>query len=245
MCRMMVKVGAAPDKAALGNFRSLALVGKVMPDSTCGHGDGWGFAALKDGALLFLDKSEKDGATDPAYETAAQRVAGSGADIVLGHLRKASVGDLTPRNAHPFVHGKYVFCHNGGVKQSERIPLYGLQPTGETDSERFFLNIVGRLETGQAKSLREACEQTVAYVHENHKYSSICFIITDGTEVLAYRDYRDTLQPGEAAPENFELYPEYYTLYRSKSANTVCSEILPSVASDWEMLSPKGFAKLI
>jgi predicted glutamine amidotransferase len=244
MCRMMVKIGKAPGVAVLEEFRALATDGNTLPGGTCGHGDGWGFAALKGGTHVLFEKSEKDGATDPAYLSAAGRVAISGADIVLGHLRKASVGDLTPANAHPFVHGKYVFCHNGGVKESERIPTYGLTPTGETDSERFFLNIVGRLETGQAASLREACEAAIDYVHKNHKYSSICFIITDGAETLVWRDYRDALQPGEVKPENWDVWPEYYTLYQSKSARAVCSQPLASLADDWELMPAKTLITL-
>ncbi|HEY3412678.1 MAG TPA: class II glutamine amidotransferase [Armatimonadota bacterium] len=233
---MMVQVGGTPDKGVLDEFRALAANGNVLPGNTCGHGDGWGFAALRSATLTLFTKSEKDGATDPAFSSAAALVETSGADIVIGHLRKASVGDLTPANAHPFTHGRFVFCHNGGIKESERIPIYGLAPTGETDSERFFLNIVGRIESGEVRTLREACEAATRYVHENHKYSSISFIITDGEETLAWRDYRDTLQPGEEKPNNWDVWPEYYTLYQSAKARAVCSQPLTQLAADWQLM---------
>lgn len=244
MCRMMVRVGAVPGRAALDEFRSLAANGNVLPGNSCGHGDGWGFAALNGGKVVLFEKSEKDGATDPEYDKAADRLAALDADIVLCHLRKASVGDLTPVNAHPFVHGKYAFCHNGGIKESDRIPTFGMSPDGQTDSERFFLNIVGRLETGEAKTLRDACEATIAYIHQNHTYSSICFFITDGQEVLVYRDYRDTLKPGEEKPETWDAWPHYYTLYHSQKALAVSSQPVAVAADDWELLPTKQLIEL-
>jgi predicted glutamine amidotransferase len=244
MCRMMVKVGGAPNSAALDDFRELAASGNVLPGNSCGHGDGWGFAAVKQGEVVLFEKSFKDGASDPAYAEAARRVAALDADIVFAHLRKASVGDLTSVNAHPFVHGKYVFCHNGGVKESERIPVYGLEPDGETDSERFFLNIIGRLETGEVKALREACEAAIAYIRANHTYSSLCFFITDGQQVFVYRDFRDVLAPGEEKPKTWDSWPRYYTLYRSKLARAVSSQPLASMADDWELLPTKTLIEL-
>ena len=244
MCRMMVQVGGTPNGAAMDDFRSLAASGNVLPGNTCGHGDGWGFAALRGGTVTLFIKSEKDGATDPAFATAAAVVESCGADIVIGHLRKASVGDLTPANAHPFFHGRYVFCHNGGIKESERIPIYGLTPMGQTDSERFFLNIVGRIESGEVKTLREACEAAVRTIHEDHKYSSISFIISDGEETLVWRDYRDALQPGEDKPQNWDVWPEYYTLYRSSKARAVSSQPLPHLADDWQLMPLRQFVAL-
>jgi predicted glutamine amidotransferase len=241
---MMAKVGAAPKREALEQFRSLAGNGCVLPGSSCGHGDGWGIAAFTDGGLTFFEKSGLSAVEDERFAVAEDSVESSPLDLFLCHLRKASVGDVNALNAHPFHRDGITFCHNGGIKESEKLPVYGLEPEGATDSERFFLNILGRLKSGEAASLREAAEQAIEYVHANHRYTSICFLITDGKKLLAWRDYRTELRPDEDAPENWEKYREYYSLYHSPSARAVSSERLPALAEDWRMIDNRTLIAL-
>jgi len=237
MCRMMSMVGRVPDDDALGQFRGLAAEGNVLPGSTCGHGDGWGFAAFRGGAPAFFEKSGRSATEDPRFPLAGDALRAARPDTLLCHLRKASKGSVDDVNAHPFLREGIAFCHNGGIRQSELIPVYDLEPEGGTDSERFFLNILGRLKSGEASTLRQAAEQAVAFVHKELPYSSISFLLTDGREVLVWRDYRDRLRPEESRPpENFDVFPRYYTLYLSEKAGAVCSQPLPALAGDWRLL---------
>lgn len=234
MCRMMGMVGA-PGREVLEEFRALAGNGNVLPGNSGGHGDGWGISAYRDGRLAFLEKSGLSAVEDARYEAAEGSVDGAG--IVVAHLRKASVGDVRAVNAHPFHRDGVTFCHNGGVRRSEELPLYGLTPEGDTDSERFFLSILGRMKCGEASNLSDAARQAIDYIHRNHTYSSISFLLTDGQALMAYRDFRTVLRPEETTPpDSFDEWHRYYTLFYSPSRRAVSSQPLASLADDWRLL---------
>src|SRR5690606_9321840 len=40
---------------------------------------------------------------------------------VIAHLRKATVGQLSIINTHPFQHGRWVFAHNGNIKNFDQL----------------------------------------------------------------------------------------------------------------------------
>lgn len=238
MCRMMATVRQAPGWDVLQEFRGLATHGNVLSGDSCGHGDGWGLAAYAHGEVAFFEKSEESAALDDAgYNTAALALARESLGTTLCHLRKASRGIVSRDNAHPFRHSHYTFCHNGGIRNSGALDTYGLTAQGETDSERFFLNILGRFLTGESSTLADAAEASVRHIHEHHTYTSLCFFLSDGRRLLAYRDFRDRLRDGETdPPATFEKWPGYYTLYSSGSAAAFTSEPLTLLAHDWTLM---------
>lgn len=245
MCRMMGMVGGMPNEGGLSEFRELSASGNVLPGSSCGHGDGWGYAAFRGGVPVFHERSPEAAACDARFEPATEALRREAPDVLLAHLRKASQGTVNEANAHPFVRDGVAFCHNGGIRRSAEIPTFGLAPEGDTDSERFFLSILGRLRSGAAANLREAAEQAVAWVHDHLPYSSICFLMTDGSRLMAWRDHRDTLRPEETVPPaNYEVFPRYYTLYHSETARAVCSQPLPALADDWALMKNKTMLEL-
>jgi len=42
-------------------------------------------------------------------------------DMVVGHNRKATAGESTPENAHPFVHENIILVHNGVVRNHKKM----------------------------------------------------------------------------------------------------------------------------
>ena|SRR5436190_17352571 len=112
------------------------------------HGDGWGIAARSDGQLR-IAKAPRRAGDDPDYQRLAHTPLG---DLGLVHLRWATPGlAVLDRNSHPFRYGDFAMAHNGAIHPQDRLPQM-LPPhwerrlSGSTDSERYFLHIMCRLE---------------------------------------------------------------------------------------------------
>jgi predicted glutamine amidotransferase len=112
------------------------------------HGDGWGMAWV-DGGRIRVRKSSLRASDDPDYDALARR---SLARQGVVHLRWATPGlAVGPENSHPFCRGKVAMAHNGAIHPQDRLPEL-LPPdwerlmTGSTDSERYLLHILFRLQ---------------------------------------------------------------------------------------------------
>jgi predicted glutamine amidotransferase len=69
---------------------------------------------------------------------------------VIAHIRKATQGEISLENTHPFVRelwGRYwVFAHNGDLKNFSPDLVGRFRPVGDTDSERAFCFIMQEME---------------------------------------------------------------------------------------------------
>ncbi|KAL0576360.1 glutamine amidotransferase subunit [Marasmius crinis-equi] len=127
--------------------------------------------------------------------------------LVFGHVRATTAGSLSLDNCHPFVHGKLMFMHNGGIAQFPLIKrqLQSALPDdifhvaqGNTDSEWAFALFLSKLPDPDARSftpdvLREAMSKTISSINEFAENSGITepslmnFCVTDGETVIATR----------------------------------------------------------
>ncbi|KAI3621908.1 glutamine amidotransferase [Moniliophthora roreri] len=127
--------------------------------------------------------------------------------LVFGHVRATTAGSLSLDNCHPFVHGKLMFMHNGGIADFHLIKRR-LQSTlpdavfntvqGNTDSEWAFALLLSKLPNPDARSftpdiLREAMLRTITSLNEFAEEAGITepslmnFCVTDGETVIATR----------------------------------------------------------
>lgn len=133
--------------------RSLVAAENALAVQSRKHSDGWGVAYYISDSPHVI-KSVMPASKDHIFERVSGVVA---SETVLAHLRKATVGNVNILNAHPFQFGRWVFAHNGEVRNFEAhrdairaeiaAPLrrYVL---GDTDSETLFylfLTYLGRL----------------------------------------------------------------------------------------------------
>lgn len=112
------------------------------------HPDGWGMAWYE-GTRPVIRRSPVRADCEPEYDKLAREPLG---DLGLVHLRWATPGlGVAECNSHPFRYGQYAFAHNGAIHPQERLPAmlpaeWERQLGGSTDSERYFLLILSRLE---------------------------------------------------------------------------------------------------
>jgi glutamine amidotransferase len=101
------------------------------------------------------------------------------------HVRRATIGGLTPQNTHPFCLGSYSLSHNGTILRYPRLRQPGMAPPrGDTDSEVFFSFLMATYDAGDpVESLREAIRTTV----ERSAFSGLNFLFSDGDRLFAYR----------------------------------------------------------
>ena len=110
------------------------------------HKDGWGIAFFEGpGCRLFLDS--KATIESPVAELVRRYPIRS--KNVISHIRKATQGVIALENCHPFqreLWGQYwIFAHNGNLQNFPMEATDSFVPVGQTDSERAFCRIMGRL----------------------------------------------------------------------------------------------------
>jgi glutamine amidotransferase len=104
---------------------------------------GWGLGFYQAGEIL-LRRRPIDDRNEIDLTEAAEDIR---TDVLIGHVRRASVGALRTENTHPFRYRSWVFAQTGTIGGFEHLRerLLASQPEflrrnvrGETDSECFF-----------------------------------------------------------------------------------------------------------
>ncbi|MBK6921798.1 MAG: class II glutamine amidotransferase [Deltaproteobacteria bacterium] len=130
--------------------RSLVSADNALMQQSGRHPDGWGVAYYNAGAPHVI-KSVATAMDDALF----RRVSGIvSSETVLAHLRKATQGNLSIINTHPFQYGPWVFVHNGNVARfadikpqlADRIaPVLRRFILGDTDSEVLFYLLLSHM----------------------------------------------------------------------------------------------------
>ncbi len=175
MCRLFGFRSVIPSQV----HRSLVAAENALAVQSERHPDGWGVAFYVDGAPHLMKSAT--GALDDAIFRRVSGVVAS--ETVLAHIRKATQGNLTVLNSHPFQHGRWVFAHNGDIPEFARCRgrlLDAIAPRlrrfilGETDSEHvFFLFLTELAKYGELggpqiglDEVMKALSETVVAVRE-------------------------------------------------------------------------------
>jgi glutamine amidotransferase len=110
------------------------------------HSDGWGIAFFEgDGCRMFLDYLPS--VSSPIAEFV--RAYPLKSTNVIAHIRKATQGQVSLANTHPFrreLWGRYwIFAHNGNLLEPPSLTSSRFLPVGSTDSEHAFCWILSEL----------------------------------------------------------------------------------------------------
>ncbi len=164
---------------------------------------GWGLGFYQAGEVL-LRRRPLDDREEIDLAEAAEDVR---ADVLLGHLRRASVGALRTENTHPFRYRSWLWAQTGTIDGFERLRgrLLEAQPEflrrnvrGETDSELFFylflsfLHDAGHLERAHTshEAIAAALRASIALVdrlsaEEGFGPNAGDILVTDGERMVA------------------------------------------------------------
>ncbi|MFZ6815012.1 class II glutamine amidotransferase [Undibacterium sp. Rencai35W] len=150
------------------------------------HKDGWGIAFFEgNGVRHFVD--HQAAVASPIAELIKRYPIKS--KNVISHIRKATQGQVTLENCHPFVRecwGRYwVFAHNGDLKNFAPVLDGAYRPVGTTDSEQAFCYVLQEMRRRFGDTLPSMTELT-----------HFLRIIT--TEIAQYGTFNMMLSNGEA-----------------------------------------------
>jgi glutamine amidotransferase len=173
MARLFGLLGNRADLAG----RALGLEADALRVRARGQPLGWGVGFYQSGEVLMRRRPIDDrDEIDPATLCADVR-----ADVLLGHVRYATVGTLRTENTHPFRYRQWLYAQTGTVGHFDAIRdrLMASAPEflragirGETDAEIVFhvflsfLHDAGRLNDAvvEASVVRDALRSTLAVV---------------------------------------------------------------------------------
>lgn len=133
-----------------GVHRSLVSAENALMLQSERHPDGWGVAYYIARAPHVI-KSASAAVSDNLFRHVSGIVT---SETVLAHIRKATQGELSTINTHPFQHGSWVFAHNGNIAGFDRLrdrlvarvpPILRRFILGHTDSEVLFYLILGKM----------------------------------------------------------------------------------------------------
>ncbi|HLM08788.1 MAG TPA: class II glutamine amidotransferase [Thermoleophilaceae bacterium] len=147
------------------------------------HDSGWGMAVYErpEGRepelVRFPEAAHSDGDFMGATELRGR--------IFNVHVRRATMGDLTLENTHPFQLGAHTLGHNGTILRYPRLLEPGMRrPAGDTDSEHLFNLLMHDYDrSAPVESLRHAIRTAV----ERSPFSGLNVLFSDGDRLFAYR----------------------------------------------------------
>jgi predicted glutamine amidotransferase len=198
MCRLFGFRSVIPSQV----HRSLLSAENALGTQSSNHPDGWGVAYYVDGAP-HLTRSPQTALSDHLFRRLSGVVA---SETVLAHVRKATQGENTVLNCHPFQYGRFTFAHNGDIPGFDAVreslmshvePRLRRYVLGETDSEVLFYLLLTMLARRTplagdvaADDLARAIDETVSLVRsitdQNTETAALLtFIVTNGSTMLA------------------------------------------------------------
>jgi predicted glutamine amidotransferase len=194
MCRLFGFRSIIPSQV----HRSLLAAENALGVQSNEHPDGWGVAFYVDGSP-HVTRSPLTAVGDALFHRLSGAVS---SQTVLAHVRRATRGEKTVFNCHPFQHGRWVFAHNGDITHFERArealvnevsPHLRRFILGETDSEVLFFIFLTQLAAAPERQGLDAAlaalRATVLRAREISDQaelpSSLTLMATDGERLVA------------------------------------------------------------
>jgi predicted glutamine amidotransferase len=192
MCRLL---GIASNHAT-----DFQLVLREAPRSLAAlsleHRDGWGIAVFDAQAGAWqIDKGVACAGEDERFHRMA---ACSRGELLVSHVRQRTIGSTSLANTHPFERGRWVFAHNGTIKDVAWVRSHSsaerlAEIDGDTDSELVFawlltrLDEVGASEQPASRQTDRAIAAATKVARERDGFDEFSFLLSDGVSTYAHR----------------------------------------------------------
>ena len=200
MCRLYGFRATEPTKVecSLVHAQNALMVQSREDQTGTSHAHGWGVATYCDGVPQ-VDRQALAAYEDERFRRTAARAF---SHTVVAHVRRASVGSIRLDNTHPFVHGKWVFVHNGTLRAFGAMREWMLDAMtdehrmairGTTDSEHVFHFVMSlwakRPSWTPFEALREGLRQVIEQSCKTDASAAIGLnvLLTDGDELVGSR----------------------------------------------------------
>jgi glutamine amidotransferase len=200
MCRLYGLRANEPTKVecSLVHAQNALMAQSRLDREGLTHGHGWGVAEHPDG-VPFVEKQAWAAYDGEHFKKTAARVYSRS---VIAHVRRATVGPPGLENTHPFVHGRWLFAHNGTVPDFGEVrsrlldaldPLHRSEIHGATDSEHVFRYLLTlwqrRPDAPLLDTLKSGLEQVIDWCLAIRRTAkpSLNVLLTDGERMVGAR----------------------------------------------------------
>jgi glutamine amidotransferase len=222
-----------------------SLHSRMGATTTNGDGFGVGWYGLGDAPGLFRS-------VEPAWNhrNLKDLAAHVESSLVFAHIRAATGTAIQETNCHPFRHGRWLWMHNGLVRDFATVKrdlAFAVEPSlyprieGSTDSELFFYLA---LTFGLEDDPPTAVERAVGFIEETGRRHGVDYPIqmtvatTNGSTVWAFRYSSEgssrSLFFSTRVDTLRELYPDSPVFQRlSDESRVVVSEPLSDLVGVW------------
>jgi len=221
MCRLFAFKSSKPIKTSLYLERAKDAFEKQSHRDSLGHKnlDGWGFGFFEE-KIPKIKKNYHAAWHDREFEDFADKI---NTDLLISHIRAASVGTPKIENCHPFAYQDFIFAQNGTMSGFEKFKKALLaeidndlksEIQGDTDTEHLFFMILtnlrkkcGDLKNAKKDEITTAIRETLKCVENFYfKYSpdaqrpGFNIVFSDGKNLVTTR-FNRTLFICEKDPE--------------------------------------------
>ncbi|NHI90927.1 MAG: class II glutamine amidotransferase [Candidatus Lokiarchaeota archaeon] len=153
--------------------------------------DGWGIAYYPDKSAVIIKEPKRLDQSMLSKFIFDNLILQS--KIIIGHVRKASIGIISYKNTHPFsreFRGRdYVFAHNGTILYFKKLELSNYHPIGNTDSEHLFCHLLHLIKIRDISNWENDdfvwLKDQLNMINQNGRLNCI---FSDGKHLFCYKD---------------------------------------------------------
>jgi len=250
MCRWLAYSGSPIRLATLLVDRERSLIDQSLHSregATTTNGDGFGVGWYDDTGAPRLYRS-----THPAWNDRNLRELAEGvsAGLFFAHIRASTGTAIQETNTHPFRHGRWLWMHNGLIRDFHAVRRTLLQSVddalfdsieGTTDSETmFYLALSLGLEDDPVSAVERmvGLVETTGHAHDVEHPVQLTIATTDGERIWAFRYSSEgasrSLYFSRRADVLKAMHPEVGDLAQvSDDARAIVSEPLGDLEGAW------------